>query len=99
MLEDQHNIIRDALPFPNHSRATPAFSADCQRDGRQMNEIIYAVLDNKAGSDKKYDRNDKTLLPALWAWKVDVKTVKFVKLDVSGMLCPVSAINDIDRVP
>ncbi len=99
VLEDRHNTIRDALAFPDHSRAAPAFSGDCQRDGHQMNEIIYAVLDNTAGSDKKYDRNDKTLLPALWAWKVDVKTVKFVKLDVGGMLCPVSAIDDVDRVP
>ncbi len=98
VLEDRHNIIRDALPFPAHSRATPAFSADCQRDGRPMNEIIYAVLDNKADADKKYGPNDETLLPALSAWKVDVKTVKFVKLDVGGMLCPVSAIADVDRV-
>ena len=64
-----------------------------------MDEIIYSVLDNKAGSNKKYDQNDKTLLPALWAWKIDVKTVKFVKLDVDGMLCPLSAIDPLDRVP
>lgn len=98
VLEDHHDIIRDALPFPNHSRAAPVFYGDCQRDGQQMNEIIYAVLDNKAGSNKKYDRHDKTLLPALLAWKVDVKRVKFVKLDVGGMLCPLSAINDEDQV-
>ena len=99
VLADQHDIIRDALPFPNHSRTAPAFSGDCQRNGLQMNEIIYAVLDNKAGFNKTYDRNDKILLPALWAWKVDVKTVKFVKLDVSGMLCPASAVDDVDRTP
>ena len=64
-----------------------------------MNEIIYSVLDNKAGFNKTYDQNDKTLLPALWAWKVDVKRVKFVKIDVGGMLCPLSAIDPIDRVP
>ena len=99
VLVDQHDIIRDVLPFPNHSRAAPASSGHCQRNGREMNEIIYSVLDNKAGSNKKYDQNDKTLLPALWAWKIDVKTVKFVKLDVVGMLCPLSAIDPADRVP
>jgi hypothetical protein len=99
VLVDQHDIIRDALPFPNHSRATPTFSGDCQRNGQQTNEIIYAVLDNKAGYNKTYDPNDKTLLPVLWAWKVDVKEVKFVKLDVSGMLCALSGINSADRVP
>jgi hypothetical protein len=56
-------------------------------------------LDNKAGENKKYDPNDKTLLPALAAWKIDVKSVKFVKLDVSGLLCPLSAVDPRDRVP
>jgi len=99
VLVDQHDIIRDVLPFPNHSRAAPASSGQCQRNGREMDEIIYSVLDNNAGSSKTYDQNDKTLLPALSAWKVDVKKVKFVKLDVGGMLCPLSAIDPIDRVP
>jgi hypothetical protein len=99
VLVDQHDIIRDVLAFPNHSRVAPASSGDCQRNGQEMNEIIYSVLDNKAGYDKKYDQNDKTPLPALWAWRIDVKMVKFVKLDVAGMLCPLSAIDPVDRVP
>jgi hypothetical protein len=99
VLVDQHDIVRDVLPFPNHSRAAPASSGHCQRNGQEMNEIIYSVLDNKAGSNKTYDENDKTLLPALWAWKIDVKKVKFVKLDVGDMLCPLSAIDPADRVP
>jgi len=99
VLVDQHDIIRDVLAFPNHSRAAPASSGDCQRNGQEMKEIIYSVLDNKTGSDRKYDQNDKTLLPALWAWKIDVKRVKFVKLDIAGMLCPLSAIDPVDRVP
>jgi hypothetical protein len=98
VLLDQHDVIRDVLPFPNHSRAAPASSGQCECDGREMNEIIYSVLDNQAGYQIAFDYNDKTLLPVLWAWKVDVKTVKFVKLDVAGMLCSVSAVNDVDRV-
>jgi hypothetical protein len=99
VLLDRHDTIRDVLAFPNHSRAAPASSGQCQRDSRQIDEIIYSVLDNKAGDNKKYDQNDKTLLPALAAWKIDVKSVKFVKLDVSGLLCPLSAIDSVDRVP
>jgi hypothetical protein len=99
VLVDQHEVIRDVLAFPDHSRAAPASSGPCQRDGRVMDEAIYAVLDNKAGDNKKYDPNDNTLLPALAAWRIDVKSVKFVKLDVGGMFCPLSTIDSADRVP
>jgi hypothetical protein len=99
VLLDQHDIIRDVLAFPNHSRVAPASWGPCQRNGRQMDEAIYAVLDNKGGDDKTYDQNDKTLLPALFAWKIDAKRVKFVKLDVGGMRCPLSAVDPVDRVP
>jgi hypothetical protein len=65
-----------------------------------MKELVYAVLDNKDGYNiKMSDYKDKTPLPVLWAWKVDEKKTKFVKLDVGGMLCPVSAVDDRDRVP
>src|SRR5215472_9258387 len=99
VLVDQHQVIRDVLPFPNHSRAAPASWGPCQRDGRAMDEAIYAVLDNAAGSNKKYDPDDKTVLPALSAWQVDVKRLKFIKLDVGGMFCPLSTIDSADRVP
>jgi hypothetical protein len=99
VLVDQHQVIRDVLPFPNHSRAAPASWGPCQRGGRAMDEAIYAVLDNTAGSNKTYDPDDKTVLPALSAWKVDVKRLKFIKLDVGGMFCPLSTIDSADRVP
>jgi hypothetical protein len=101
LLEDQDYLIRDVLPFPNHSRtAAAADSRECQRDGQEMKELVYAVLDNKDGYNiKMSDYKDKTPLPVLWAWKVDEKKTKFVKLDVGGMLCPVSAVDDRDRVP
>jgi len=98
VLMDRHDIIRDVLAFPAHSTAAPASWGPCQRNGRQMDEAVYSVLDNNGEDNKTYDQNDKTLLPVLAAWKVDEKTVKFVKLDVAGMLCSVSAVNDVDRV-
>ena len=36
VLVDRHDTIRDVLPFPNHSRAAPASSGPCQRNGQQM---------------------------------------------------------------
>ena len=98
MLVDRHDIIRDVLPFPAHSKNAPASSGPCQRNGRETSGVIYSVLDNRAGEDRKYDQNDKSLLPALWAWRVDEKRAKFVKLDVIGLRCPLSAIDPRDRI-
>jgi hypothetical protein len=98
VLVDRHDIIRDVLPFPAHSKTTPAAGGPCQRDGRKMDDTIYAVLDNKAGENNKYDQNDETLLAVLAAWKVDLKKVKFVKLEVANMRCPASSIFSADQV-
>jgi hypothetical protein len=100
LLVDQDDIIRDVLPFPNHSRAAPATaSRECQRDGLKMKEMVYAVLDNKAGYNiKMFDYKNKTPLAVLWAWEVDEKKIKFVKL-VGDMACPVSDVDVRDRVP
>jgi hypothetical protein len=100
LLVDQDDIIRDVLPFPNHSRAAPATaSRECQRDGLEMKEMVYAVLDNKAGYNiKMFDHKNKTPLRVLWAWEVDEKKRKFVKL-VGDMACPVSDVDVRDRVP
>jgi hypothetical protein len=98
VLVDRHDIIRDVLAVPAHSTAAPASWGPCQRNGRQMDEAVYSVLDNNGEDNKTYDQNDKTMLPVLAAWKVDEETVKFVKLDVAGMLCSVSAVDEADRV-
>ncbi len=59
LLEDQRDIVRDILPFPPHSKRSPAFTGNCEVNGRAQAEIIVAVLDNR-----DYDRSDKAVLPA-----------------------------------
>ena len=51
ILVDRHDIMRDVLPFPDHSRATPEFAGICQIGGKDTAEPVYALLDNKAGFD------------------------------------------------
>jgi hypothetical protein len=65
VLLDRHDVIRDVLAFPAHSRAAPASSGPCQRNGQQIDEAVYVVLDNKAGYKIQHDDSDKTMLPVL----------------------------------
>jgi hypothetical protein len=86
LLEDDH-LVRDVLPFPLHSKTSPAFSGTCRVNGRDVPEVIVAVLDNKPGLD---------MLPAATAWKIDEKNAKFVKMPAEGLLCPRSGIFTVD---
>ena len=100
MLVDHKNVIRDVLAFPAHSRATPEFSGQCSIGGKLMADTVYAVLDNKAGFDPNtehhYAPGDQTLMPALFAWRVDEKHDKFVSVPVKGMMCPRSGLFTLD---
>jgi len=87
VLEDRKDIVRDVLAFPPHSKKTPAFSGFCKLNGRELPDIFVAVLNGEAGSD---------LLPALSAWKIDLKAAKFVKASTEGLRCPRSGIYTAD---
>ena len=99
LLEDQHDVVRDVLPFPSHSRTAPAFTGTCEIDGRATAETIVAILDNSAGYIKGYDLQDRTLFRAVSAWKIDTKRVKFVKIGATGMRCPRTGIDTADGGP
>jgi hypothetical protein len=100
MLVSDKNIMRDVILFPAHSRATPEFSGICRVGGKDMTDSVYAVLDNKTGfdgnTDHHYAWDDKTLLPALAAWRVDETHAKFVAVSVKGMMCPRSGLFTLD---
>jgi hypothetical protein len=85
LLED--NIVRDVLPFPPHSKQAPAFTGVCQINGKDVPELIVAVLNYKAGAEP---------LTASAAWKIDEKRAKFVTMSTDGLLCPRSGIFTID---
>ncbi len=100
MLIDQHNVIRDVLPFV-HSRKQPAFAGTCKIDGQEIPDEIIAVLDIsvplKAG--QHYAPNDTTLVPAISAWRIDETRALFVKFPLAGLLCPRNSIFTKDGGP
>jgi hypothetical protein len=101
LLSDTRGIVHDGLAIPPHSRTSPEFAAGiCQASGRQVSGLVVAVLDNRAagsgGNSHHYSPQDKTLLPAIAAWKIDEKAAKFVALSPHGLSCPRGGIITAD---
>jgi hypothetical protein len=86
-LIDRRGLVRDALLFPPHSKTAPAFSGVCQARGRDLPDIILAVLDGSTAAD---------LLPVKTAWKIDQKGGRFVPVSGEGLTCPRGGIITLD---
>jgi hypothetical protein len=87
VLVDRRNIIGDAMPWPAHSKQSPAFSGICRRRDKELPDIIVAILDGATAKDP---------LPAAAAWKIDQQHAKFVRISTEGLLCPRSGIYTVD---
>jgi hypothetical protein len=87
VLEDRQGRVRDVLPFPSHSRRSPAFSGICRVDGRDLPDVMIGVLNGEGATD---------FLPVQSAWKIDQKNAKFVKASSEGLRCPRNAIYSVD---
>ena len=77
LLEDK-DIVRDVLEFPKHSKDAPAFIGSCQLDGHDLPGTAIGVLRTEDGVE---------ILPAVNAWKIDDKQMKFVELKTEGISC------------
>jgi len=104
VLSDTRGIVRDVLAIPPHSRTSPEFSAGtCQAGGREVAGPIVAVLDNRAagsgGNSRHYSPQDRTVLPAKAAWKIDEKVKTFVALSSHELSCPRGGIITADGGP
>ena len=77
LLEDK-DIVRDVLEFPKHSKDAPAFIGSCQLDGHDLLGTAIGVLRTEDGVE---------ILPAVNAWKIDDKQMKFVELKTEGISC------------
>ena len=86
-LIDRGGIVRDVLPFPAHSKTSPGFSGFCQLNGKELPDIIVAVLDGTRATDT---------LPARAAWKIDQEKAKFTKVSTEGLVCPRNGIYSAD---
>lgn len=87
MLQDRKGVVRDVIEFPPHSKKSPAYGGSCKLNGKQLPDIFTAVLNAEAAGD---------MLPALFAWKIDLKAAKFVKASTEGLRCPRSGIYTVD---
>ena len=87
MLSVRGGLVTDAVPFPSHSKQSPAFSGLCQSKGKDLPDIFVGVLDGASTAD---------LLPVVTAWKIDKQRAKFVKVSTEGLLCPRSGIYTVD---
>lgn len=87
LIMDKRSIVRDVLQFPPHSKASPEFIGSCRVNGKELLEDVVAVLSNQVGADN---------LSAKFAWKIDPRKAKFVKLATEGMQCPRSGIVTAD---
>jgi hypothetical protein len=86
-LIDRRGLVRDVLALPPHSKSAPAFSGICQAKGRDLPDVILAVLDGSTAADP---------LPVKSAWKLDQKGARFVPISGEGLLCPRSGITTLD---
>jgi hypothetical protein len=90
LLIDRRDMVRDVLPFPAHSKRSPAFTGICQAEGRDLSGVIVAILDGAVAAE---------YLPVQLAWKIDQQHAKFVKASVEGLVCPRSGIYSVDGGP
>lgn len=77
LLEDKE-IVRDVLKFPKHSKDSPEFIGSCQLNGRDLPGTAIGVLKNEDGVK---------ILPAVSAWKIDEKQMKFTELKTAELRC------------
>jgi len=78
VLLENNDVVRDVLKFPKHSKDSPQFIGSCQSNGQNVPGTAIGVLKNEHGVET---------LPAVTAWKIDDKQMKFVELQTEGLRC------------
>jgi len=86
LLEDK-GTVKDVLKFPKHSKESPEFIGSCQLNGHDVPGTAIGVLKNE---------NGVKMLPAVAAWKIDEKQLKFVELQAEGLRCSRDGISTAD---
>ncbi len=99
LVNTKNGLIRDVLPFPNHSATSPMFIGRCQTDGKEIPVAVLAVLNNSAGYNARDRKLAKTLLKATAAWKIDETKEKFAKQSTENLGCPLIGIVTLDGGP
>ena len=87
VLLEEKGVVRGLLKFAKHSKESPQFIGSCQSNGHDLPGTVIGVLKNEDGAK---------ILPAVIAWKIDDKQVKFVKLQTEGLRCSPDGIITAD---
>jgi hypothetical protein len=99
LVDSKTQLIRDVLAFPAHSLASPMFVGACQADGKDMPEVVLAVLNNSANYNARDRKQARTMLQATAAWKIDESRAKFAKQSTETLRCPLDGIITVDGGP
>jgi hypothetical protein len=99
LVNTKTGLIRDVLPFPAHSAATPMFIGRCQADGKEIPVTVLAVLNNSAGYNARDQKPAKTSLKATAAWQIDETKEKFAQRSPANLVCPLIGIVTQDGGP
>ena len=99
LVNTKSGLIRDVIPFPQHSKSSPQFVGKCQADGKEAPATIVAILDNSAGSDARDEKLAKKMLKATAAWKIDDRQEKFDKQATETLGCPLGGVSTVDGGP
>lgn len=99
LLNTKTGLIRDVLPFPPHSAASPMFIGTCQADGKEIPGTVVAVLNNSAGYNARDEKLAKTMLKATAAWKIDATKTRFATQSTEDLSCPLGGIVTADGGP
>ncbi len=99
LVNTKTGLIRDALAFPNHSKASPMFIGTCQASGKKISGTVVAVLNNSAGHNARDQKLAGTMLKATAAWRIDETKEKFTLQPVDNLECPLDGIVTQDGGP
>ena len=99
LVNTKTGLIRDVLPFPPHSKASPMSIGACDAAGKKVPGTMVAVLNNSAGHDARDPKLAGTMLPATAAWRIDERQEKFVPQATSGLACPLGGVVTQDGGP
>lgn len=99
LLNTKSELIRDVLLFPPHSSGSPQYIGRCRVDGKEIPEVMLAVLNNSAGYDARDRKLANTMLKATAAWMIDARKEKFTKYPTEKLECPLGGIISLDGGP
>jgi len=93
------DVIRGVVRA-DHSRTAPAFLGACEANGSPTSYQVFAILKpSDAASARHASPDDKTLMPAESAWRIDESSAKFVQMSPSGLMCPRQGVSTVDGGP